>query len=89
MDCGPLGVLDLLSARAGPAGKSWDWTTSDPYQRLLLTLITIFRDRIISGGFLTAKQLHHLTAELHEHLAKPETFVIHCLFFQAWARKPA
>jgi hypothetical protein len=65
------------------------WRSSDPYQRLLLTLITIFRDRIISGGFLTAEQLIHLTAELHEHLAQPQTFVIHCLFFQAWARKPA
>ena len=26
--CGPLGVLDLLSARVDPPAKSWGWTTN-------------------------------------------------------------
>ncbi|MGH3872079.1 MAG: methyltransferase domain-containing protein [Pseudonocardiaceae bacterium] len=65
------------------------WRSSDPYQTLLLTFIGIFRDRIINGGFRTAEQLDGLTAELREHLAQPETFVIYMLFFQAWGRKPA
>jgi ubiquinone/menaquinone biosynthesis C-methylase UbiE len=65
------------------------WHSSDPYQRLLLTFIDIFRDRIISGGFLTADQLDRLTTELDQHLAQPETFVVYLLFFQAWGRKPA
>jgi ubiquinone/menaquinone biosynthesis C-methylase UbiE len=65
------------------------WRSSDPYQRLLLTFINIFRHRIISGGFLTADQLDRLTTELDQHLSQPETFVIYLLFFQAWGRKPA
>ena len=65
------------------------WRSSDPYHRLLLTFSNIFRDRIIRGGFLTADQLDRLTTELHQHLARPETFVIYALFFQAWGRKPA
>ncbi len=64
------------------------WRSHDPYQRLLLTFIGIFRNRIISGGFLTADQLDRLTVELHEHLAQPDTFVIDSLFFHAWGRKP-
>jgi hypothetical protein len=65
------------------------WRFTDPYQMLLLKFLGIFRDRILSGGFLTAGQLDRLTTELHEHLAKPETFVIYALFFQAWGRKLA
>jgi SAM-dependent methyltransferase len=52
------------------------WRSSDPYQKWLLTFINLFRDRIVSGGFLTAGQLDRLTTELHQHLAQPETFVI-------------
>jgi len=36
---------------------------------------------------LTEDRLDHLTAQLAEHLARPGTFVIHPLFFQAWARR--
>ncbi|MBV9143180.1 MAG: methyltransferase domain-containing protein [Pseudonocardiales bacterium] len=65
------------------------WRSSDPYHWLLLTFIGIFRNRIINGRFLTADQLDRLAAELQEHLAQPETFVIYSLSFQAWGRKPA
>lgn len=64
------------------------WRCDDRYQRLLLTFIGIFHDRIISGGLLGADQLDRLTAELHEHLRRSDTFVIYSLFFQAWGRKP-
>ncbi|MGH3572816.1 MAG: hypothetical protein ACRDS0_34260 [Pseudonocardiaceae bacterium] len=64
------------------------WRCDDRYQGLLLTFIGIFRDRIISGGLLGADQLDRLTAELHEHLRRPDTSVIYSLFFQAWGRKP-
>jgi hypothetical protein len=63
------------------------WRGDNRYQGLLLTFIDIFRDRIINGDLLSADQLDRLTAELHEHLRRPDTFVIYSLFFQAWGRK--
>jgi ubiquinone/menaquinone biosynthesis C-methylase UbiE len=64
------------------------WLHDDRYQEQLLTFIGIFRDRIINNGLLAADQLDDLTAQLHEHLTRPDTFVIYSLFFQAWGRKP-
>lgn len=61
------------------------WRCTDPYQTLLLTFIGIFRDWIISGGFLTPDELDRLTAELRRHLAQPEIFVIYPLFFRPGA----
>jgi ubiquinone/menaquinone biosynthesis C-methylase UbiE len=60
----------------------------EPNQLLLLRFIDIFRDQIVRGGTLDAPQLTRLTAELTEHLARPETFTLQPLLFQAWGRKP-
>jgi hypothetical protein len=32
-------------------------------------------------------RLNRLVAEVEQHLARPDTFVIHSLFFQAWGRR--
>jgi SAM-dependent methyltransferase len=78
------GLIDIAVDAHAHTSRS-----SDAYQTPLIKFLDIFRDRIIDGGFLVADQLHRLVAELEEHLARPETFVIDSLFFQAWGRKPA
>ena len=65
------------------------WQTGHPYQTLPLKFLHIFRERIVTGGFLDERRLDWLIAEAKLHLTKPDTYVIHPLFFQAWARKPA
>ena len=65
------------------------WQAGHPYQTLPLKFVSIFRERIVAGGFINAHRLDGLIAETELHLAKPDTYVIHPLFFQAWGRKPA
>jgi ubiquinone/menaquinone biosynthesis C-methylase UbiE len=65
------------------------WQTGHPYQTLPLKFLGIFRERIVTGGFLDERRLDWLIAEAKLHLTKPDTYVIHPLFCQAWARKPA
>jgi ubiquinone/menaquinone biosynthesis C-methylase UbiE len=65
------------------------WQAGHPYQTLLLTFISMFRDRIVRGGLIDARRLDLLTAQAELHLSKPDTYVIHPLFFQAWGRKRA
>jgi SAM-dependent methyltransferase len=66
---------------------AYHWGPGHPYQTLLLHFTGILRERILKAGLLTADRLEGLEAELERHLARPETFVIHALFFQAWARR--
>lgn len=84
--------LPALLRGAGLTDVSFDvhayhWSPSHPYQTLLLHFTGILRERILEAGLLTADRLEGLEAELEQHLARPETFVIHPLFFQAWARR--
>jgi ubiquinone/menaquinone biosynthesis C-methylase UbiE len=65
------------------------WQAGHPYQTLPLKFVSIFRERIVAGGFINAHRLDGLIAEAELHLAKSDTYVIHPLFFQAWGRKPA
>jgi ubiquinone/menaquinone biosynthesis C-methylase UbiE len=65
------------------------WHTGHPYQTLLLTFISMLRDRIVRGGFIDGRGVDLLVAETELHLSKPDTHVRHPLFFQAWGRKPA
>ena len=66
---------------------AYHWNPGHPYQTLLLYFTGVLRERILEAGLLTADRLEGLEAELEQHLARPETFVIHALFFQAWARR--
>jgi SAM-dependent methyltransferase len=64
------------------------WHTGEPCQTLLPEFIAIHREDIINAHLLDATELDRLTAELQEHLTKPDTFVIHHPLFQSWGRKP-
>jgi hypothetical protein len=66
---------------------AYHWGPGHPYQTLLLYFTDLLRERILDAGLLTADRLEGLEAELAQHLAIPGTFVIHPLFFQAWARR--
>jgi hypothetical protein len=77
------GLVDV-----GMDANSHIWRAGDAFQTLLLQFVAIARDRIIAAGLLSADRLDRLTAELEEHLARPETLVIHALVFHAWGRKP-
>jgi SAM-dependent methyltransferase len=59
----------------------------EPNHLLLLQFADIFRDQIVSGGAMDAPQLARLTGELRDHLARPDTFTLQPLLFQAWGRK--
>ena len=84
--------LPALLRDAGLADVSLDvhafhWGPGHPYQTLLLYFTAILRERILQAGILTADRLDGLQAQLARHLARPETFVIHPLLFQVWARR--
>lgn len=78
------GLVDV-----GVAAHQYIWRLGDLYHRLLIKFVGIHRDRIIDGGYLASDRIDQLTAELDEHLAQPETFIIYAPLFQAWGRKPA
>ncbi len=46
------------------------------------------RDRILEQKFISESEFGELTAELKEHLDRPDTLVVSHLFFQVWGRKP-
>ena len=46
------------------------------------------RDRILEQELITESEFCELTAELKEHLDRPDTLVVSHLFFQVWGRKP-
>jgi len=84
--------LPALLRKAGLTDVAFDvhpyhCRPGQPYQTLLLYFTGLLRERILEAGLLTADRLEGLEAELEQHLARPETFVIHPLFFQAWARR--
>lgn len=81
-----------LLRQAGLADVALDvhalhWNAGHPYQTLLLYFTALLRPRIVEAGVLTADRLDELQAQLARHLARPDTFVIHPLLFQAWARR--
>jgi SAM-dependent methyltransferase len=45
------------------------------------------QDDILERGLMAESELVELTAELKEHLDRPETLVVSHLFFQVWGRK--
>ena len=45
--------------------------------------------RFVEQGLIETDELAARTAELRQHLADPNTFVISCLFVQGWGTKPA
>jgi ubiquinone/menaquinone biosynthesis C-methylase UbiE len=46
------------------------------------------RDRILEDELISESEFSELTAELKEHLERPDTLVVSHLFFQVWGRKP-
>ena len=46
------------------------------------------RDRVLEQELITESEFSELTAELKEHLDRPDTLVVSHLFFQVWGRKP-
>ena len=84
--------LPALLRQAGLTDVDFDvhachWGPGHPYQTLLLYFTELLREHILEAGLLTVDRLDGLEAELERHLARPDTFVIHPLFFQAWARR--
>jgi hypothetical protein len=45
--------------------------------------------RFVASDLIATEELAGLRAELAAHLDDPDTFVISCLFVQAWGRTPA
>jgi ubiquinone/menaquinone biosynthesis C-methylase UbiE len=85
--------LPALLREAGLVEVGFDaealvWQTGHPYQTLPLKFVGIFREHIVTGGLIDADRLDGLIAQARRHLSKPDTYVIHPLFFQAWARTP-
>ena len=46
------------------------------------------RDRVLKDELIAESEFSELTAELKEHLERPDTLVVSHLFFQVWGRKP-
>jgi len=46
------------------------------------------RDRLLEEELIAESEFSELTAELKEHLDRPDTLVVSHLFFQVWGRKP-
>ena len=84
--------LPALLRAAGLSDIEFDaqahvWHSGHPYQALLLHFMGVLRERIIQSAILSEARLDRLVAEVEQHLARPDTFVIHPLFFQAWGRR--
>jgi SAM-dependent methyltransferase len=60
---------------------------SEPHQRLLLTFVAHFAERIVAEGIATQGEIEALSADLAEHLADPATIVVRALTVQAWGRR--
>jgi len=52
-------------------------------------LVRSLRDQILEMGLADERELDDLDAAAREHLANPDTVVMHHPFFLAWGRKPA
>ncbi|MBV8162022.1 MAG: methyltransferase domain-containing protein [Acidimicrobiia bacterium] len=55
---------------------------------LALDFVENLSGRFLEQNLVGADELGELKAALKSHLEDPETFVISCLFVQAWGRKP-
>ena len=55
---------------------------------LALDFIENLGSRFVEHQLVDPDELTTLKAELRRHLEDPDTFVISCIFVQAWARKP-
>jgi ubiquinone/menaquinone biosynthesis C-methylase UbiE len=60
-----------------------------PRRPVLLDLADNLKDRMIAQGLLTEAEYAGLREDLARCIDDPETFVIHGVYFQVWARKPA
>lgn len=61
---------------------------SEYYQTFLLTLTSLVRDQIITGGRLTAADFDAQSASLRAHLEQPGTLTCQPTLWQAWGTKP-
>ncbi|OKK22914.1 hypothetical protein AMK16_01675 [Streptomyces sp. CB00455] len=59
-----------------------------PYQTLLVDRAELCRDALVERGLTGHAELDRLTGELRDHLARPDTVVVHPILFQAWGRVP-
>jgi len=62
--------------------------TGEYYQAFLLTLTSLVRDQIITGGRLTAADFDAQAASLRAHLERPGTLTCQPTLWQAWGIKP-
>jgi SAM-dependent methyltransferase len=58
------------------------------YQTFLLTLTSLVRDQIITGGRLTAADFDAQSASLRAHLEQPGTLTCQPTLWQAWGTQP-
>ena len=79
-DAGLTDVRVQVAARATQAGEY--------YQTFLLTLTSLVRDQIITGGRLTAAEFDRQVASLRAHLDQPGTLTSNPTMWQAWGTKP-
>jgi len=54
---------------------------------IFLHFLQNVRDQILDQGLITESEFSELTAELKQHLDRPDTLVVSHLFFQVWGRK--
>jgi SAM-dependent methyltransferase len=64
------------------------WRPGEAYQKLLIRLAGIYRDRILALGAMGEGELDRCMWELDAHLGRPETYTLYATLFQAWGRKP-
>lgn len=55
---------------------------------LALDFVENLSDRFVEQDLASSDELLELKAVLKRHLEDPDTFVISCLYIQAWGRKP-
>ena len=79
-DAGLTGVQVRVTARLTQPGEY--------YQTFLLTLTSLMRDQIITGGRLTAADFDAQAESLRAHLAQPGTLTCQPTMWQAWGTKP-
>ena len=79
-DAGLTGVQVRVTARLTQPGEY--------YQTFLLTLTSLMRDQIITGGRLTAADFDVQAESLRAHLAQPGTLTCQPTMWQAWGTKP-
>ena len=64
------------------------YPTGHSRRTLALDFVENLSDRFVEQNLVDADELTQLKQSLRQHLEDPDTFVISCLFVQAWGRKP-